>query len=78
MAIGTWPKDRKQKEMGLYQREHIMLGLEAFTPGLLGRVLGWSEEEYQILISQVRREMLDPRLHLYTQFRFTYGRKQSS
>jgi hypothetical protein len=77
MPIGTWPKDRKQKELGLYHREHVVLGLEAFTPGLLGRVLGWSEEEYKILISQVRQELRDPKLHLYSQFRFTYGRRQS-
>jgi hypothetical protein len=64
--------------MGLYQREHVVLCLEAFTPGLIGRVLGWSETEYQILISEARRELRDPTLHLYTQFRFTYGRKPVS
>jgi hypothetical protein len=78
MPIGTWSKDRKLKEMGLYQQQHMVLCLEAFTPGLFSRVLGWSKEEYQILISQVRREIYDPKLHLYTQFCFTYGRKPIS
>jgi hypothetical protein len=61
--------------MGLYQRAHVLLCLDAFTPALFGRVLGWTEEEYRILIAEAGRELRDPKLHLYNQFRFTYGRK---
>jgi hypothetical protein len=64
--------------MGLCQREHVVLSVAAFTPGLIGRVLGWSEEEFQVLMSETRRELRDPKLHLYTRFRFTYGRRPLS
>jgi hypothetical protein len=78
VPIGIWAKDRRLKELGLYQREHLILSFESYTPGLLGRVLGWSKEEYQILIAEANREARDPKLHLYNVFRFIYGRKPMS
>jgi hypothetical protein len=56
----------------------VVLSFESFTPGLLGRVLNWSKEEYQILIAEASRELRDPKLHLYTVYRFIYGRKPMS
>ena len=78
MPIGTWAKDRKLKIIGAYQREQVILSLQAYVPGLLGRILGWSNEECQILIAEVTRELRDPKIHLYTSFRFNYGRKPMS
>lgn len=78
MPVGPWPKDRRLKEIGVYQREHVMLCFESFTPGLLGRVLGWSEEGYRILIAEANRELRDPKIHIYTLARFVYGRKPRS
>jgi len=75
VPIGTWTKDRKQKTIGAYHREQVILSLESYVPGLLGRILGWSKEECQILIAQVTRELRDPKIHLYNSFRFIYGRK---
>jgi len=78
IPVGTWARERKLKEIGSFQREHVKLCFDSFTPGLLGRVLGWSQEEYQILIAEANRELRDPRNHLYTIFRFVYGRKPTS
>jgi len=75
VPIGTWAKDRKLKELGLYNRDHCVLCFESYTPGLLGRVLGWSKEEYQVLLAEVSQEVRNPKLHLYTVFRFIYGMK---
>jgi hypothetical protein len=78
VPVGTWARDPQLKKAGLYQREHIVLCFESFTPGLFGRILGWSQLEYQILIAEASREIRDPKLHLYTVFRFIYGRKPMS
>jgi len=75
VPIGTWAKDRRLKTLGAYQREQVILSLQSYVPGLLGRVLGWSQEECQILIAEATRELRDPKIHLYTMFRFVYGRK---
>jgi hypothetical protein len=64
--------------MGLYQREHVYLAFQSYAPGILGRILGWSNEECQILVALCNRELRDPKLHLYTVFNFVYGRKPTS
>jgi SAM-dependent methyltransferase len=75
VPVGLWAKGRKLKELGLFQREHVKLSFDSFAPGLLGRVLGWSKDEYTILVAEANRELRDPSNHVYTQFRFIYGRK---
>jgi hypothetical protein len=56
----------------------VILSLESYVPGLLGRMLGWSKEECQILIAEATRELRNPKLHLYNSFHFVYGRKPIS
>jgi hypothetical protein len=36
------------KEIGRYQREHMALGIEPYTLGFIGKVLGWSEAECRV------------------------------
>ena len=73
--MGTWPKDKKLKELGMYQREQMVECVDAFTLGLFTRFLGWDLEETQVLTAQVRDEFRNPKNHLYTVFHFVYGRK---
>jgi len=78
VPIGTWAKDCRLKELGLYQREHVLLALPSFFPGLFGRILGWQKEEYEVLMAEASQELRNPKLHLYNVFRFVYGRKPMS
>jgi hypothetical protein len=75
VPIGPWAKDPKQKEVGRYQRELMTMGVEPYTFGFIGKLLGWSEDECRVLIAKVVSEMRDKSLHLYVRFFFTYGRK---
>jgi hypothetical protein len=59
----------------MYNRENVLLSVESFTPGLLGRVFGWSNDEVQVLMAEVRKELRDPKLHLYAVYHFVYGRR---
>ncbi len=59
----------------MYNRENVLLSVESFTPGLLGRVFGWSIDECQVLMAEVRRELRDPKLRPYAVYHFMYGRK---
>jgi hypothetical protein len=45
-------------------------GLALFT-----RVLGYTDDEARILFANVKREFADRTLHLYTIYRFIWGRK---
>ena len=76
--MGTWPRDRKLKELGRYQLEQMCAAVESFGLALLTRVCGWGQDETQVLIAGVRRELRNPKNHLYTTFHFVYGQKPGS
>lgn len=50
-------------------------GIEPYTFGFLGKILGWSETECQIMIAKVREEVRDKSLHMFIKFYFVCGRK---
>jgi hypothetical protein len=78
VPIGTWPLDRRLKELGLYQLEQMCDCVEPFTLALLTRVLKWSNEETQILMANVRSAFRNKKNHLYVVFHFVHGRKPVS
>lgn len=61
--IGTWPKDPKLKEVGMYNLAQSLQGLEAFSLRLLCDVLKWRQEEVLVLTSKVRKELKDMKIH---------------
>ncbi|KAJ4188377.1 hypothetical protein NW755_006535 [Fusarium falciforme] len=75
VPMGPWPKDPKLKEIGKFQAVQEAQVIDSYTPGLFGRVLGWSEEEIQVFIAKVKRDLKDPTIHLYQQLYFIWGRK---
>ncbi|KAL6711504.1 hypothetical protein ACN47E_004438 [Coniothyrium glycines] len=78
VPIGPWPKDPKMKEIGRYQREHMAMGIEPYTLGLAGKILGWSEPECRVLIAKVVGDVRNRAYHTYIRFIFVYGRKPES
>lgn len=38
-------------------------GLEGFTLRLLTQMLGWQSEEVQVLLSNVRKDLRNPKIH---------------
>ena len=75
IPVGPWPKDPKMKEIGRYQREHMAMGIEPYTLGFIGKVLGWSEAECRVLIAKVVNDVRNKALHMYIRFYFVHGRK---
>ncbi|KAK5080079.1 hypothetical protein LTR70_008957 [Exophiala xenobiotica] len=51
-----WPKDKRMKEIGRFTYFNFMKGLEGFTMAPFTRILGWTQEEVQVLIADVRKE----------------------
>ena len=66
------------KEIGRYQREHMSMGIEPYTLGLLGKVMGWSLEECQVMIAKVVDDVRNKAFHMYIRFYFVHGRKPES
>lgn len=78
VPIGPWAKDCKLKEIGMYQREHIIASVEPFTLALFTRVLGWSKDRTQVLMACVKDEFRNRSNHFYTASHFVYGRKPAT
>ena len=75
MPIGSWPKDPKLKEIGGVQYFQELQAVDSYTPGVFSRVLGWSEDEIQVFIAKVKKELKDPSIHLYFPTYFVWGRR---
>lgn len=57
---GPWPKDKRLKEMGLYTRLYMNMSLDGFALFPLGQILGWTLEEVQNLVENMRGAINDP------------------
>lgn len=50
---------------GSWTLENISGGLEALSAAVYTRVLGWSKEELDVFLSQVRRDLKNTSIHTY-------------
>jgi uncharacterized UPF0146 family protein len=73
--MGTWPKDRKLKELGRFQLYQMLEAVEPYSLAVFTRILNWTTGETQELMNRVRADLCNPKLHLYSRFHFIYGQK---
>ncbi|KAI5841610.1 S-adenosyl-L-methionine-dependent methyltransferase [Tricharina praecox] len=57
MPVGKWPLLPAMKELGKLYKEVVLAGLEARAVAPLTRYLGWSKEEVEVLVGNLRREV---------------------
>lgn len=75
VPIGTWPKDRDLKQWGAWNRQYLLQGLEGFGLRALTELLGWEYEKAQVFLANLRKEILDPKLHSYVLVTAVYAQK---
>ncbi|KJF60967.1 methyltransferase [Coccidioides immitis RS] len=76
VPIGTWPKDKALKTRGRYFMAQLLgNALETYTLSLFTRTAGWTPDEVYTLLNGVTEEVSRNKMHLYTHFGFTVGRK---
>jgi hypothetical protein len=61
----TWPKDKKQKILGLWNLANTLDGLEGFTMAMFTRILGWKPEDVQVFLVKVREDTKNKAIHNY-------------
>ena len=49
----------------MWALENMESGLSAFSVAFFTRVLGWTLEEVEVFLVDVRNEMKDPKIHAY-------------
>ncbi|KAJ9424374.1 S-adenosyl-L-methionine-dependent methyltransferase [Fusarium oxysporum] len=70
-----WPKDKKYKELGVWNNQNIAIALDSLTIAPFTRAYGWSVKEVHIFLSSVRKDLNNPRIHGYWPICSVYGRK---
>lgn len=53
----------------------MCMTIEAHSMALYSRVLNYSHDQARVVFENVKKEFNDKNLHLYTVYRFIYGRK---
>lgn len=59
VPMGTWPKDKRLKEIGAFNLISVLDNLEGITLRALQASLGWSADEVKVLCAQVRAVLKD-------------------
>lgn len=63
LPIGTWPKDLRLKEVGLLNRTQLWEGLAGLSYRLYIDLLGWSRDEVELLLMEVRKDLKNKKIH---------------
>jgi hypothetical protein len=63
--MNTWPKDNKYKNVGAWAAENFSQGVQAVSLMLFTNVLGWSVDEVEVLLIDVRKDVKNKNIHGY-------------
>ncbi|KAH6880537.1 S-adenosyl-L-methionine-dependent methyltransferase [Thelonectria olida] len=71
----SWPRDKKYKELGLWNNGNMATGLEALTMAPFTRALGWAKDEVDVFLTSVKKDLNSKTIHAYWPLYSIYGRK---
>ncbi|KAM3076594.1 hypothetical protein ACMFMG_007400 [Clarireedia jacksonii] len=60
-----WPKDPKAKELGMWNLENLSGGASGLSMAIFTRLLGWTVEELEVFLVDVRKDMRNTKIHSY-------------
>nr|XP_036578046.1 methyltransferase domain-containing protein [Colletotrichum truncatum]KAF6785176.1 methyltransferase domain-containing protein [Colletotrichum truncatum] len=70
-----WPKDKRLKELGMWNYENLAPNLDGLLMAPLTRGLDWSKSEVHVLAMEARKDFADRRIHAYFNIWSIHGRK---
>ncbi|KAI2632200.1 S-adenosyl-L-methionine-dependent methyltransferase [Hypoxylon sp. NC1633] len=73
--IGTWPKDPHLARVGLYTRNMIYDGLHGFSIRPFTHGLGWTPEQVEVFLVDIRKALLTSTAHISLPFHSVYAQK---
>lgn len=65
VPMGSWPKDPRLKQIGLYNGSFIDRSLDGFAVFPIGQILGWTLEEVETLVKNMRAALKAPKSFPY-------------
>ncbi|KAG8157081.1 hypothetical protein KVR01_013071 [Diaporthe batatas] len=74
-AFNTWPRGDKNKLLGAMCCQNLLEGVQSMSLALFTRVLGWSSEDVLAFLVDVKKDLMNRKIHSYCGVYFVYGRK---
>ena len=78
VPLGTWPRNKVLKMVGLYWRTVLLDGTYAIAIAPLTRGLNYTKEDVELFIIDVRKAYMDLSVHSYMPFYIIYGQRPES
>jgi hypothetical protein len=60
-----WAKGEKEKMLGLMQMTNILDGIHGMTVAMFTKILGWSVEQVEVFLVDVRKDLQNKDIHFY-------------
>ncbi|KAK5094069.1 hypothetical protein LTS08_008752 [Lithohypha guttulata] len=78
LPVNTWPKDSAFHWIGKRLKRSMLIGLSGMSLKLLRQELNMREDEYQVLLAGVRKDLCDHKIHAYLPIVVVYGRRPAA
>ena len=75
VPINPWPRDPRLKNIGRWSETNLLEGIQGFALAFFNRAWGWTREEVEVYLVNVRKSISDRRVHAYHRMFVMYGRK---
>ncbi|MCJ1306422.1 hypothetical protein MMC25_000064 [Agyrium rufum] len=66
-AVGPWPKGKREKAIGQWTQENMLQGVHGISVALFTRRLEMSREAVELFLVDVRKDIKNPKAHVYAQ-----------
>jgi hypothetical protein len=75
LPLGVWPQDKMLKRGGRFRRVAISDGLRNICSRVFTRWLGWTVEQIEVYLVEVRKSLHDSSKHVYFPLYIVFGQK---
>jgi uncharacterized protein YllA (UPF0747 family) len=58
-------RNKRFKDLGMWVLEDLDPGLEGLSMAIFTRILGWTKEDTEIFLAEVRKNMRNTNIHAY-------------
>jgi hypothetical protein len=75
VPIGSWPKEKHLKTVGLFWKAILLEGIQAIALGPLTRGHGWTKERVELWLVEVRKAYENSRTHMFMPLHVIWGQR---
>ncbi|KAI5861321.1 S-adenosyl-L-methionine-dependent methyltransferase [Durotheca rogersii] len=78
VPTNTWPPGRQSQKIGTLQKSNTLQVIDVYSLGVFTQGLGWSRDDLDKLLVEVRKDIENTRIHSYSTLMTVYCQKPHS